>query len=361
MLGWSVLVALLALVAACGGGGKTTSTTVTTPTTTTAPAAAASGVPATPRPLTKVIFQAGYKPQANLPFVAAYVAKERGYFTEEGLDVEIQHSSGQDAHLLLLAANKIQFSTTVASTILKQQATSGVPIQAVALFGQRGDTVLAVLADSGIATPKDLEGKTVGYKVFPSPEYLGMLKAAGVDRAKIREVGVGFDPRVLTERKVDALPVFRSNEPNILRSLGFDVRLFDPADYGVATLGVTYVVNSEWAEKNAELVTAFLRATMRAVAWIKENREAAIDITMRYAPQEQRPHQLYMLTIELEAAESDLTRRHGIGWMEERQWQAMHDVLVEFKAIERPTDVKKAFTTRYLAPVYRDGKLVSGP
>ena len=349
------LVMLVLVMVACGGStdGRTG---VAQPT----PASQAAD-PTTPRVLTKVVFQAGFKPQANLPFVAAYVARDNGYFAQEGLDVDIEHSSGQDAHLLLLAAGRIQFATTVASTILKQQATSGVPIQSVALFGQRGDTVLAVLADSGINSPKDFEGKTVGYKVFPAPEYLGMLKATGVDRSKLREVGVGFDPRVLTERRVDVLPVFRSNEPDTLRSLGFEVKTFDPADYGVPTLGVTYVVNSEWAEKHADLVTAFLRATMRAVAWIQDHREEAIDITMRYAPQEQRAHQRYMLDVELEAAQSDLTRRHGIGWTEERQWQALHDALVEFKGIDKPTDVKKAFTTRYLAPVYRDGKLVTGP
>jgi len=89
------------------------------------------------------------------------------------------------------------------------------------------------LSDSGISSPKDFEGRTVGFKVFPAPEYLGMLKAAGVNRARINEVGVGFDPRVLTERKVDVLPVFRSNEPDQIRGLGFEVRTFDPADYGV--------------------------------------------------------------------------------------------------------------------------------
>ena len=316
---------------------------------------------ASERALTKVIFQAGFKPQANLPFVAAYVAKDKGWFAQEGLDVEIQHSSGQDAHLLLLANNKIQFATAVASTILKQQATSSPPLQSIALFGQRGDTVLMVLNDSPIRSPKDFEGKTVGYKVLPAPEYLAMLRAAGVDRSKVTEVGVGFDPRILIERKVDVLPVFRSNEPDLVRSLGQEVRIFDPADFGVSTLGVTYVTNSEWAEKNPQLVTSFLRATLRAVAWIENNRDEAIDITLRYAPQEQRAHQRYMLDVELEAAKSDLTAKNGIGWMTEQQWQTMQDVLVEYKGIAKPVDVKKAFTMKYLEPLYREGKLLTPP
>jgi ABC-type nitrate/sulfonate/bicarbonate transport system substrate-binding protein len=312
---------------------------------------------ATAAPLKHVVFQAGFKAQANLPFVAAYVAKENGYFAAEGLDVEIQHSSGQDAHLALLASNRIQFSTTVASTILKSVAKPGLPLEAIALFGQRGDTVLVALSDSGINSPKDFEGKTVGYKVFPAPEYLGMLKAAGVNRGKVNEVGVGFDPRVLTEKRVDVLPVFRSNEPDTLERLGFSLKMWDPADYGVPTLGVTYVVNREWAAQNADTVTAFLRATMRAVAWSMEHRDEAVEITLRYAPGEQREHQRYMLNVEIDAAQSDLTRKNGIGWMIEDQWKALQDSLVEHNAIEGSVDVKKVFTTDYLSRIYQDGKL----
>ncbi len=363
--------ALCALFISCGGDEPPAATShaghgSATPAT---PAAAATPAPqgaaptgtAAPRSLTKVTFQAGFQPQANLPFVAAYVAKERGLFAEEGLDVEIQHSSGQDAHLALLAAGRIQFSTTPASTILKQQATSNVPIEAIALFGQRGDTVLAVRADSGITSPKGFEGKTVGYKSFPAPEYLGVLRSAGVDRSKINEVAVGFDPRVLAEKKVDVLPVFRSNEPDVLRGIGVEVTTFDPADFGVPTLGVTYVVNRDWADKNQDTVTAFVRATMRATAWLIEHREEAIDITMKYAPREQRAHQRFMLDVEIAAAQSDLTRRNGIGWMDQAQWQALADALTEYKAIEKRVDAGRAFTTAFLERVYKNGKLMTLP
>ena len=344
-----VALVLLTFAGACRGntGGHRTQPAV----------APATAEPPAPR---RVTFQAGFKPQANLPFVAVYVARENGLFAAENLEVEVQHSSGQDAHLALLAAGRIQFSTTVASSVLKNVAKPGLPLQAIALFGQRGDTVLVALADSGINSPKDFEGRTVGYKVFPAPEYLGMLKAAGVDRGKVKEVGVSFDPRILTEKRVDVLPVFKSNEPDTLQRLGFALKVWDPADYGVPTLGVTYVVNGDWAKENGETVTRFLRATMKAVAWIQEHRDEAIEITLRYAPQEQREHQRYMLDVELEAAQSELTRRNGIGWMTDAQWKALHDSLVEYDAIEKPIDVRKVFTTEYLDQVYKDGALRGG-
>ncbi|MGH2603807.1 MAG: ABC transporter substrate-binding protein, partial [Dehalococcoidia bacterium] len=231
---FGLLALALTFVVALACGGSDDSGTTQDPGAAASPTGAAEAS-APPSPPKKVTFQAGFKPQANLPFVAAYVAKDTGLFEAEGLDVEIQHSSGQDAHLTLLAANRIQFSTTVASTILKNVAKPGLPLQAIALFGQRGDTVLVALAGSGIASPKDFEGKTVGYKVFPAPEYLALLQAAGVNRDKVEEVGVGFDPRILTEGRVDVLPVFKSNEPDTLRRLGFELTMWDPADYGVPT------------------------------------------------------------------------------------------------------------------------------
>ena len=77
-------------------------------------------------PLKSVTFMAGFKPQANLPFAAAYVAKEKGYFREQGLDVEIRHSTGE--HLSLLMAGDVHFTTADANSVLQRRADPGLPI-----------------------------------------------------------------------------------------------------------------------------------------------------------------------------------------------------------------------------------------
>src|SRR5213594_420093 len=64
----------------------------------------------TPVPMEKVTFIAGFKPQADLPFVAVYVAQEKGYFRDQSLEVEIQHAT-QGEHIQLLATDRAQFST----------------------------------------------------------------------------------------------------------------------------------------------------------------------------------------------------------------------------------------------------------
>lgn len=316
-----------------------------------------SASPATPKPLT-LTFMAGYKAQANLPFVAVYVAQEQGYFAQQGLQVDIHHSTGQGEHLKLLLQGTVDVTTATADAVLKRRAEGDLPIVAFALFGQRGDRAFAVLEDSGIHGPRDFEGRTVGYKLYQTPDYLAMLRQAGVDRAKVQEVPVGFDPRMLSQRAVDVYPVFVSNEPDLLHRLGISTRLFHPSDYGVPTLGLTYVTRADLLDQSGDVLERFLKATLKGAAFAQADPERAIDIVMRYAPQESRPHQLAMLMAELEMAAGPVSDQHGVGWQTREQWQALHDSLLEHGGLDRPADVATVFSNVALQRVYRDGSLL---
>lgn len=308
-----------------------------------------------------VTFMAGFKPQANLPFAAAYVAQEKGYFAEQGLDVDIRHAA-QGEHLSLLMADEIQFTTVDANTVLQRRAQPGLPIVAVSLFGQRGQQAFLALAESGIRSPKDWEGKTFGYKVSVPPDYLAILEAAGVERSRIEEVRVGFDPRILTEGKVDVLAAFKSNEPNVIRNLGFETTVFDAADYGVPTLGLVYVTREDVIAENADVVRRFLKATMKGAEFAADpaNEEETLDVILKYAENEDREHMRFMLRAELADAESPETKSKGIGWMTDAQWRAFHDSLVKYGALSEPIEVQNAFTTRFLEEIY-EGAWLSWP
>ena len=309
----------------------------------------------------KVVVMAGFKPQANLPFVAAYVAQEKGYFAEQGLDVEIRHAP-RGGHLQLLLSGDVDFTTAAAASVLQRRAEPEVPIVAFALFGQRGQQSYIALKDSGIDTLQDWEGKTFGYKIAVPPDYLAMLKANGVDRSNITEVNAGFDPRVLTEGKVDILAVFRANEPNIIRNLpggGFEVTIWNPEDHGVPSLGLTYITQQKTADARPEVVEKFLKATLKGVAFALDgaNLEETLDIVLKFAPEEDREHQRFMLGVELQDAVGPATVRNGVGWMTDEQWQALYDHLIEFEALPGPYDFRTAFTDRFLREVYDNAQL----
>ncbi|MFN8525536.1 MAG: ABC transporter substrate-binding protein [Chloroflexota bacterium] len=304
-----------------------------------------------------VRFMAGYKPQANLPFVGVYLAESQGYFKEQGLTAEITHSTGQGEHLKLVLQGSLDVITADADSVLARRA-EGLPVVAFALLGQRGQRAFAVPAASEIKTPKDFEGKTVGFKVFQTPDYLAMLAAAGVDRSRITEVPVGFDPRLLAAGKVDVYPVFESNEPDTLERLGFPVRLIKPGDYGVPGLGLTYMTRQDLVEKDPDLLERFLKATLRGIQYARQNPEAAMDVVMKWAPQEDRAHQLAMLKVEMEMSEGPVAKAEGLGAMNREQWQAFHDSLLAFGGLKSQVDVGSAYTDRIVRAVYRGGELI---
>ena len=305
------------------------------------------------------VFMAGFKPQANLPFAAAYVAQEKGYFAEQNLEVEIRHAA-QGEHLSLLMADEVQFTTADANSILQRRADPGLPIVAISLFGQRGQQAFLALAGSGVRSPKDWEGRTFGYKVSVPPDYLAILEAAGVDRSRIEEVRVGFDPRVLTEGRVDVLAAFKSNEPNVIRNLGFETVMFDAADFGVPTLGLAYITRQDLIDRDPDMVRRFLKATMKGAefAAAAENEEEALDIVLRYAENEDREHMRFMLAAELADARSPETESKGMGWMTSDRWRAFHDSLLKHQALSAPVEVESAFTNRFLEEIYEGAWLI---
>ncbi|QPC83930.1 ABC transporter substrate-binding protein [Phototrophicus methaneseepsis] len=307
--------------------------------------------PEEPAELTPFTFMAGYIPQANLPFVGVYVAKEMGYFEEEGLDVMIEHATG-GGHLQLVTTGEVQVTTQDAAVLLQRVADPGLPLVSLALIGQRGQQAFAALADSGMETPADWAGHIVGYKGTPPPDLFALLDVFDLTEDDIELVDVGYDPRILTEGRVDVYPLFRSNEPDTIASWGYDITLWDAADYGVPTLGLTYVTSQQTLAEQPEALTGFLRAALRGIEYATENPDEAIEITLTYAGPEADPdHQRFMLESELQDAQSDFTEAYGVGWQTLEQWQSLADMLATYD-ITVPEDVESVFTTDMLAAIY---------
>ncbi len=363
-----------AVLAACGPSSTTpapTTAPTTAPTAPTTSPAAAPGTSPTPTSdaadattppadeLVPMTFMAGFQPQANLPFVGAYVADARGYFADRGLDVEIQHSAGGGEHLQLLASGRVQVTTQDAAVLLERRADPGLPLVSLALLGQRGQQAFVALADSGIDAPADWAGHTVGYKGTPPPDLFAILDAVGLDESDVDLVNVGFDPRVLVQGQVDVYPVYKSNEPDTLASMGVQLHQWEAADYDIPMLGLAYVATEDEIATRPDLLDAFVDAAMEGVAWAADHPDEAVDIVLAWTGDEaDRDHQRFLLDTELADATSAVTDEHGLGWQTEQQWVQLRDLLVDHDALAGPVEVDDAFTTTFLHD--DDGAAVPG-
>ncbi|MDE2986962.1 MAG: ABC transporter substrate-binding protein [Chloroflexota bacterium] len=304
-------------------------------------------------------YMAGFKEQANLPFVAVYVAEDQGFFADENLEVEIQHAGFTGAHKGLVLSGQVDITTLPASEMLQIRANTGAPYVAVMLFGQRGDFGYAVLDSSGIESPADFAGRDVGFKGIVQAEFHAMLSAHGLTTDDMNMIDVGFNPVVLVEQQVEVYPVFLSNEPDTLsRNLNQEITVFEAADYGVPTLGVVYLVSEEFLEDetNREKLTRFLRATVRAFEFSVDDPEAAIESTARFLPEDPPPdlvHERFILDVEIENALSDLTRANGVGWFTQQQFRALTDVLLEYEALDGDIDLEAALDRSFLEDIHQ--------
>lgn len=293
-------------------------------------------------------FMAGYKPQANLPFVGVYVAKEKGFFAERNLNVSIEHSPGSGQHLQLVSQGKVQVTTQDAAVLLKRRSDPGLPLVSIGLIGQTGQQAFAALKSSGFTSPKDWEDHIVGFKGTPPPDVFALIKAAGADINKIELVNVGFDPRILTEGNVDVYPVYKSNEPYMMQQWGYEIDLWDAADYGIPSIGLTYVTSEETLATQSDILARFLDAAIEGILYAEKNPDEAVEFVLKYAgPETDREHMRFMLDSELKDLRSPITDENSIGWHDLQQWQALVDLLVEYETMQ-PIDVSAAFTNDLL-------------
>ena len=299
----------------------------------------------------EVTFMAGFRPQANLPFVAAYVADANGYFEQEGLAVTIRHSAGADEHIKLLLEGDVAFTTGTAAQSLRQHA-QGLPLRAIALFGQRGDQGFVTRAGSGIRSPADFRGRTVGFKAGVVPAELhALLASAGLSVEDVHLQAVGFDPRVFIEGQVDVYPVFLNNEPDTIRRAGVEINVIDPHEFGVPTLGVVYLAREKTVTDDPELVERFLRATLRGAAWAREHPREAVEITLTFAEGASADHQRFLLETDLRNAH----REDGMGRSTPEQWEALAGVLLRHGVLESPVDAAAVFDGGAVERIYADG------
>ena len=166
-----------------------------------------------------------------------YEAQEKGYFAEQGLDVDIQSPAGVNDAMSMVAAGKADIGLYYQQDVIQARAEQDVPIKSIGAVVQGPLNIILSLKEKNITTPKDLEGKTVGYAGTELSEALvrSIMKHSGADPDSVNLVDVGFDlMSSMTTGNVDAtIGCLVNHEVPQMEKEGFEVNYFFPDDYGV--------------------------------------------------------------------------------------------------------------------------------
>jgi NitT/TauT family transport system substrate-binding protein len=287
----------------------------------------------------------GYIP--SVQYAPFYVAVDRGYFAEVGIEVKFDYSFETDG-VALVGAGELPFAVVSGEQVLLARA-QGLPVVFVAAWYQDYPVAVVVKTESGIQDAVDLEGKRIGLPGLFGANYIGlraMLNEAGVAEEDVTLDSIGFNQvEALAADQVEAASVYLTNEPLQLEALGYEVNVIRVADYvNLAANGL--LTNEQTIAEDPDLVRAFVGAFMRGVADTIADPDAAYEISKGYVEDldqadEAVQKQVLALSIELWQAER-------LGEAQPAAWENMQAVLLNMDLISVPLDLNAAYTNEFL-------------
>lgn len=223
-----------------------------------------------------------------------YVAIEKGYYEEEGLKVNIQFPSNANDAISMVAAGQADIGLYYQQDVIQARADQNVPVKSIGAVVQGPLNIVLSLEEKGITSPEDLVGKTIGYAGTELSEALirSIMENVGADYSDVTMIDVGFDlMSSMTTGNVDAtIGCLVNHEVPQMEEEGFSVNWFDLDEYGVpAYYEGIFLANDKAIENDAETLSAFLRASARGFADMKENPEEALQILLSNQNEENFP------------------------------------------------------------------------
>jgi NitT/TauT family transport system substrate-binding protein len=239
--------------------------------------------------LQKVTARLAFTPGGiDAPF---FVALGKGYFEEEGLDVEIMDGNGSSGTIQALTNGSVNFGNASLGALVQASATAGFD-NLTAVFGlvQKDPSSIISLKGSGITTPKDIEGKRWGTEARNVTD--GMLNAF----AAANDVNLDSVEVIITEAYLQALLKGDVDFINAWANPDGDhvaafAEIEEPilfADHGVNILGTSVTVRKDWLAENEDAVRGYLRALTRAHEDVLANPEEALELFMQARPDADR-------------------------------------------------------------------------
>jgi NitT/TauT family transport system substrate-binding protein len=219
---------------------------------------------------------------ASASIVDVLVAKQKGYFEDLCLDVNVKASFSTDNYPLI-AANEAQFSSGGSfSEVVDYAGRNDAGFVALGVEGRTG--IDALIVKEGPSNElSDLTGKTIGVKGAITPSVAAMLKQAELTEGTDYQTVLldGFDPKIhIAIPEIVGFPGFKSNEPLQLTAAGIPFKLYDPAAYGIpGSFGVLYT-NSTFLGEFPSAAEDFMRAAMKGLADALTDPKAAADIAV---------------------------------------------------------------------------------
>jgi NitT/TauT family transport system substrate-binding protein len=287
-----------------------------------------------------------------------FVAQEKGFYREEGLDVEIMEGSGSTTvtQLVSNATNPVAY---VDAATMMRGVSNGMPVKAVGVTLQQSPMAFIYRADAARPTKvSEIKGSRIAITAGDASlaiftAFMGKLGMKLEDVQMITVANPQSKEQAVLNKQADALlGYFMDQGPRMQLQTGVKMgwtRLYDMA--GVTTLSSAIIVNNDWLKdpKNEDRLRRFLRASQRGWQYTYDNRSEAADIFIKKAPVFTKEIALLEIDGTMSIIRTQRTQGKPMAVSDAGDWQESQALLAEFAKLKPASDVNVYFTNQYLS------------
>jgi NitT/TauT family transport system substrate-binding protein len=293
------------------------------------------------------------------PAAPYFVAIDKGYYKQEGLNVSIDPGSGSVEGINRVASGAYEVGFADINSLVKYRDNPrNLPVKAIMMVYDTPAFSIVSLKKNGIAKPKDLEGKVLGAPAADGAyaQWPIFVQANKIDSAKVKIENIGFPVRepMLAQGKVDAITGFWFSSYMNLKANGVkdeDIVVIHMRDYGVDLYGNVIVANPDFLRFQPKAAAGFVRATIRGIQDTVRNPDTAIDSMMKRNPIAKREVELERLKLSLQKnfVTPDV-QKNGLGGVDmKRLERSIEQIGLTFQYTNKPK-AADIFTAQYLPP-----------
>ena len=287
----------------------------------------------------KIVFSPQWTPQSQ--FAGYYAALEKGFYAEEGLEVSIVHPTASYSSINML---KDGTSDIITSELIQAMVAANDNLQLVNLLQTTQHSTLVLMSRiEGVKSMADLAGRRIGTWKIGFSEFPHMIdQEQNLDIEWIKFIN---PINLYISGAIDATLVKSYNELILFSMSGITpASIIRFADIGFDFPEDGVYVKASFFEKNPELCRKFAAASRKGWEWVRDNREEALEIVMKYVKAEKVPTNIYnqkwMLDTVLEAQED---RKGGTPSFEltHDDFNRLNETLLKYGYLSKPIDYQQ--------------------
>jgi NitT/TauT family transport system substrate-binding protein len=280
-----------------------------------------------------------------------FVALEKGYYKEAGLDVTIIPGTGSLGTVQTVAAGRDTFGFADAGTMILGRS-QGAMVKDIGMIHAKSPFSVITLKKYNIKTPKELEGKAIASEPAGSSYILlpVFFKLAGLDSAKIKLIPTDPTSKVpgLLAGRFEAVSSYLVSDPPVIVASGEEPVIFPWSDYGFKMYSNGLIAADKTIKEDPDLVRKFVHATFKGIKYANDHPDDAAEILVKHV-REINPKAAKMgVEMACKILWSDEATANGIGYMTKEMWETTQKTLVDFMNLKQTFPVEELFTNEFL-------------